>query len=258
MKDTEKKDILRTENLERAYFARSQNGEKITYPVLKKLNLQVKQGEFVGIMGRSGCGKTTLLKALGLIDEPTGGKIFYKDADTEEIFGDDLAEIRRRQIAFVFQDYYLMDSLTVEENIMLPLIMDEIEAAVSRKRAKQVAEQFGIVSLMKKRTNELSGGEKQRVAICRALVSDPSLILADEPTGNLDSAMSQNVIGSLSDINKKMNKTIVMVTHDPIIASYCGRIVFLKDGEIMEDIVRNENSQDEFYQEIIERMRSLI
>lgn len=251
-----KETILKIVNIDRNYYSRTQEGEKITYPVIRGISFEISEGEFVGIMGRSGCGKTTLLKVLGLIDKPSKGEVYFKDSDTKEIAGDYLAEVRRKEIAFVFQDYYLMEGLTVEENIMLPLILDERDAQEIRVKAEQLARQFQMTSLMKKRVNELSGGEKQRVAICRALITDPALILADEPTGNLDSSMSQNVIETLLSINQKMKKTILMVTHDPIIASYCNRVIFLKDGKIVED-VEKKTERNDFYNSIIDRMAKL-
>ena len=222
------KKILKVENLKKAYYSTSRTGEIITYPVLNNVSFEIEEGEFVGIMGRSGCGKTTLLKAVGMLDKPDDGTIYYKDKDTKDIYRAELARLRRTEIAFVFQDYYLMDSLSIKENIMLPLILDEAD----------------------KKPYELSGGEKQRTAICRALIYNPDLILADEPTGNLDSASSEVVIHTLEEINKKMGKTILLVTHDPIIASSCDRIIFLKDGKVKEDLKRT-GDKEQFYNEII-------
>ncbi|MBM6972208.1 ABC transporter ATP-binding protein, partial [Mordavella massiliensis] len=224
--------------------------------VLKGLNFSVEQGEFVGIMGKSGCGKTTLLKVLGMIDKQTDGVVRFMEKDTSKLYGDELADIRREQIGFVFQDFYLMDSLSVEENIMLPMILGQEKVDVMTKAARKYAEQFQISHLLKKNPYELSGGEKQRVAICRALINDPDLILADEPTGNLDSKSGQIVIDALVRINQEFGKTIVMVTHDPQMASYCSRIILLKDGVILDNLDHGD-SQEAFYQEIIGRMADL-
>lgn len=248
--------ILEAAAVERSYQVISQTADTITYPVLKGVSFQVRPREFVGIMGRSGCGKTTLLKTLGMIDKPDKGTVFYHGVETSEIFGRELAAIRRRKIAFVFQDYYLMDSLTVGENIMLPLILDEADISESKQAVQTLAEQFEIVSLLDKKPYELSGGEKQRVAICRALITDPELILADEPTGNLDSNSSNVVIESLANINEELGKTVLLVTHDPIIASYCKRILFIKDGVLLEDLERTV-TREEFYDEILKRMKCL-
>ncbi len=216
----------------------------------------MEEGEFVGIMGKSGCGKTTLLKVLGMIDKQTAGTVRFMEKDTSGLYGDDLADIRREQIGFVFQDFYLMDSLSVEENIMLPMILGKEKVEVMTEAARKYAEQFQIDHLLKKNPYELSGGEKQRVAVCRALINDPDVILADEPTGNLDSKSGKIVIDSLMKINRELGKTIVMVTHDPQMASCCSRIILLKDGVILDTLTQGESRED-FYQEIIGRMADL-
>ena len=248
--------VLEVENLIRNYQKSALKKSDEDIKVLKGLNFSVEQGEFVGIMGKSGCGKTTLLKVLGMIDKQTDGVVRFMEKDTSKLYGDELADIRREQIGFVFQDFYLMDSLSVEENIMLPMILGQEKVDVMTKAAKKYAEQFQISHLLKKNPYELSGGEKQRVAICRALINDPDLILADEPTGNLDSKSGQIVINALVRINQEFGKTIVMVTHDPQMASYCSRIILLKDGVILDNL-NHGDSQEAFYQEIIGRMADL-
>lgn len=239
-------EILRINNLDRNY------GD---FKVLKSLNFSVEKGEFVGIMGKSGCGKTTFLKTIGMIDKPTGGTINFMGENTETLRGDKLAEIRNKKIGFIFQDFYLMDSLTVEENIILPMILGGKKENMNEKVLKY-AKQFQLEHILKKNPYELSGGEKQRVAICRALINDPELILADEPTGNLDSKSGQIVIDALCTINEVMKKTIIMVTHDPKMASYCSRLILLKDGKILEDLKREKRRED-FYLDIIKKMRLL-
>lgn len=249
-------EILRVKKLIRNYEKPSRDGTKEEIKVLKGLDFTINEQEFVAIMGKSGCGKTTLLKVLGLIDRPTGGTFYFKGKEVKNLWNDELSDIRRREIGFVFQDFYLMDSLSVEENIMLPLILDKANVNHCFDKARKYEKLFEINQLSKKNPYELSGGEKQRVAICRALVNDPDIIFADEPTGNLDSRSGAIVIKALENINSKMKKTIVMVTHDPQIASHCNRIIFLKDGKILKDI-RKEGTIEEFYFEILEMMKEL-
>ena len=241
--------VLQVENLIRSYRKSVIKESEEDVKVLKGISFQVAEGEFVGIMGKSGCGKTTLLKTLGMIDKPTDGTIKFMGEDTSELYGDKLADIRNSKIGFIFQDFYLMDSLSVEENIMLPMIISKQNINKMIAEAKKYAEQFQIEHLLKKNPYELSGGEKQRVAICRALINNPDLILADEPTGNLDSKSGKIVIDAYK-------KTIVMVTHDPQMASYCSRLILLKDGVILEDL-KNSGNQYAFYQEILGKMKEL-
>lgn len=248
--------VLEVTDLVRNYRKTFLTESKDDVKVLRGLNFTVKKGEFLGVMGKSGCGKTTLLKVLGMIDRQTEGTILFMGQDTETLYGDQLADIRREKIGFVFQDFYLMDSLSVEENIKLPMILGKEKLEIMSQRVKQYADQFEISHLLKKKSYELSGGEKQRVAICRALINNPELILADEPTGNLDSKSGKIVIEALKMINQKYSKTIVMVTHDPQMASYCSRILLLKDGEIMNTLGAGDN-REEFYQYIIKQMAFL-
>lgn len=249
--------IIETKELFRNYSVETRQGtETSAIHVLKGIDFQVEEGEFIAIMGKSGCGKTTFLKLLGLLDRPTDGKIYFNGMDTEELWKDELADIRRRQIGFVFQDFYLMNSLSVRDNIMLPMILDKANSEEMKEKAEKLAERFGISELLFKAPYELSGGEKQRVAICRALINDPEIIFADEPTGSLDSKAGKNVIEALCRINEELNKTIVMVTHDPQLASYCKKLVLLKDGEILETLHR-EGSQDEFYARILGKISEL-
>ena len=248
--------VIKVENLIKNYRKSTWKESEEDVKVLKGISFEVKQGEFVGIMGKSGCGKTTLLKNLGMIDKPTDGKIQFVGEDTDSLYGDKLAEIRNQKIGFVFQDFYLMDSLDVFENIMLPFYISKTVDDAKKERARMLMDQFGIRLLEKKMPTELSGGERQRVAICRALINDPEIIFADEPTGNLDSKSGKVVIEALREINKKMNKTIVMVTHDPQMASWCDRIVLLKDGRIINEL-KKKIDQSDFYRVIIESMVEL-
>ena len=227
-------EIIKVEDLVRNYRKSILKENENDVKVLKKISFDVYKGEFVGIMGKSGCGKTTLLKTLGMIDKPNEGKIYFMGEDTSGFCGDKLADIRNKKIGFIFQDFYLMDSLSIEENIMLPMLIGKKKIQGIRKLVSEYAEQFQISHLLNKNPYELSGGEKQRVAICRALINNPDLILADEPTGNLDSKSGKIVIDALNKISLKYHKTIVMVTHDPQMASYCNRIILLKDGKILD------------------------
>ena len=252
-----KREVMKVENLVRNYkMVHSDRQDEEEIKVLKGLDFTIEEQEFVGIMGKSGCGKTTLLKVLGLIDKPTSGKILFTGKDASELWSDELADIRRREIGFVFQDFYLLNSLSVKENIMLPMVLDKVPVDKCYKNVEAYAENFGLSHLLEKQPYEVSGGEKQRVAICRALINNPDLILADEPTGNLDSKSGKIVIDALKDINEHMGKTIIMVTHDPQMASYCSRLILLKDGVILEDL-KNSGDQEAFYQEILEKMKEL-
>ena len=229
-------DVLRAENLVRDYVQYGEDGEKKKeVHVLKGLNFSIQRQEFVGIMGRSGCGKTTLLKLLGMIDRQTGGKLFFEEHDTEDLWKDEFADIRRRKIGFVFQDFYLMDSLSVRENIMLPKILDKKSAKECMEESQKYAEQFGITHLMNKKPYELSGGEKQRVAISRALINNPDLILADEPTGALNRANTTEVLNLLTQYNQA-GQSILMVTHDLRAALRADRILYLEDGKITGEL----------------------
>lgn len=248
--------ILDIKNLSRNYGKNLLNQSEKYVNVLDKISFHVEKGEFLGIMGKSGCGKTTLLKTLGMIDKPSDGKIYFMGEDTSKLYGDKLADLRNKKIGFIFQDFYLMDSLSIEENIMLPMLIGKKKIQGIRKLVSEYAEQFQISHLLNKNPYELSGGEKQRVAICRALINNPDLILADEPTGNLDSKSGKIVIDALNKISLKYHKTIVMVTHDPQMASYCNRIILLKDGKILEEI-KKRKSREEFYQIIVSKMVEL-
>lgn len=246
------KEILRAEGLKRTYLV---NETKIE--VLKGINLTINSQEFIAIMGKSGSGKTTLLKLLGMLDRPTEGKVFFKGEDSNFIRGDRLAKIRRCELGFIYQDYYLMDSLSVRENIMLPKILDHSSVEESMEESEKLADIMGVRTLMDKRTFELSGGEKQRVVICRALINHSDLILADEPTGNLDSASSETVMEYLQMINKDMKKTVVLVTHDAYVASFCNRVIFVKDGMIEVELKKTEG-QDEFCDQIMKEQKKIL
>lgn len=214
------------------------------YPVLRGIDFTVEKGDFISIMGHSGCGKTTLLKIMGTIDRPTKGKVFYEDVDVRKLSTDQLAELRKNRIGFVFQDFNLMDNLSVEENIMIPMVLNKAKYWDMRAVVDRNAGLLEILGLLKKYPYELSGGEKQRVAIARALSNEPDIILADEPTGNLDTVSARKIMDYFTEINSRKKKAVVVVTHDPVVASYARRILFIKDGKIMKQMENHSKQQE--------------
>mgnify|MGYP000053734738 CR=1 FL=1 len=231
-----RRNVLEVKDLVRNYRKSVIKESEEDVKVLKGINFQVAEGEFVGIMGKSGCGKTTLLKTLGMIDKPTDGTIKFMGEDTSELYGDKLADIRNSKIGFIFQDFYLMDSLSVEENIMLPMIISKQNINKMIAEAKKYAEQFQIEHLLKKNPYELSGGEQQRVAIARALVNRPAILLCDEPTGNLDPANSAEIMKILNQANKQ-GTTVLVVTHNmEIVQQMKKRTITMSEGKIISDL----------------------
>ncbi|WP_346936072.1 ABC transporter ATP-binding protein [Clostridium sp.] len=237
--------VLEVSNLSKVY------GSKILFSALNNISFSIEEGEFVGIMGPSGSGKTTLLNMISTVDKPTSGEITIKNKNPLKLQGDELALFRRRELGFVFQDFNLLDTLTVGENIVLPLTLDGIPVKKQDDERNRISKILGIEDLLNKRTFEISGGESQRTAIARALIHNPTLVLADEPTGNLDSKAAKIVMELFEQVNKKERVTTIMVTHDPLSASYCSRILFIKDGAIYNEIYRGDSRQ-QFYQEIID------
>lgn len=223
---------------------------KVTHRALNQLSFEVEKGEFLAIMGPSGSGKTTLLNLISTIDRPTSGEIIFNGKNPSTLNSHQIAQLRRRELGFVFQDFNLLPILTAEENIVLPLTLDEVPVDIMEKRLLSLAHKLGIEHILTKQPNELSGGQAQRTAIARALIHEPSLILADEPTGNLDSNNSREVLELLREVNKERSSTIIMVTHDPIAASYCDRVLFIKDGEFFNEIYKDERRQM-FFQKIL-------
>ena len=238
-------EILNIKNLKKVY------GKKVISTALNNISFSIDDGEFVGIMGPSGSGKTTLLNLISTIDKPTSGTITLRGENILKLKGDDLALFRRRELGFVFQDFNLLNTLTIGENMILPLTLDNVVLKEQENRLNKVSKILGIQNLLDKRTYEVSGGQAQRTAIGRALINNPTLVLADEPTGNLDSASARDVMEYLEKINKEEKVTTMMVTHDPLAASYCNRILFIKDGEIYNEIYKGDN-RIQFYQEIID------
>ena len=238
-------EMLKVNNLSKVY------GDKIVFNVLKNISFSIEAGEFVGIMGPSGSGKTTLLNMVSTIDKPTSGDVFINNKNILKIKKDNLSYFRRKELGFVFQDFNLLDTLTLGENIVLPLTLDNYSLKEQDKKLNEVAKILDIQDLLNKRTFEVSGGQAQRAAIARAIIHEPAILLADEPTGNLDSKSAKNVMELFEYINKENNVTTMMVTHDPLAASYCSRILFIKDGKIFNEIHKGE-SRRVFYQEIID------
>ncbi len=223
---------------------------KVTTRALNQLSFEVEKGEFVAVMGPSGSGKTTLLNLISMIDTPTSGEIIFNGMRPKNLNSTELAYFRRRELGFVFQDFNLLPMLTVEENIILPLTLDEQPISLMEERLNGLVDKLDLSTILHKRPDEISGGQAQRTAIARALIHEPSLILADEPTGNLDSNASREVLELLSKMNEEKQATIIMVTHDPIAASYCDRVLFIKDGEFFNEIYRDDRRQT-FFQRIL-------
>ncbi len=240
-------EILRIDNATK-YYGKEGNITK----AVDGISLSVESGEFVAIMGASGSGKTTLLNCISTIDTATGGHIYLEDTDITTLKGKDLNEFRRDKLGFIFQDFNLLDTLTAYENIALALTIrntpqEEIEPAV-----KRVAEQLGITQVLEKYPYQMSGGQKQRIAAARAMVTDPKLILADEPTGALDSKASRMLLEKLEELNQKLGATILMVTHDNFSASYATRVIFMTDGHIRNELRKGNDDRKNFFERIIE------
>ncbi|AQP53462.1 bacitracin ABC transporter ATP-binding protein [Vagococcus penaei] len=242
--------MLKINNVTKVY------DEGVQYQALKGIDLLVEDGEFVGIMGPSGSGKSTLLNLIATIDKPTTGSIQIDGKEPAKLDSEALARFRRNELGFVFQNFNLMPTLTVEENIILPLTLDGEKVSVMKKKLTIVAQQLGISDLLKKRIGTISGGQAQRVAIARAMIHQPTLVLADEPTGNLDTKSSRDVMELLSSLNEEQGSSILMVTHDPFAASYCQKIIFIKDGELVDTIYR-QGERREFYDDILMNLREI-
>jgi putative ABC transport system ATP-binding protein len=244
--------LLKVENIKKTYGKSS-----ATYTALENISFEIHEGEFVGIMGPSGAGKSTLLNMLATIDSPTEGKIYMKDTSIHDMKEGALADFRRDNLGFIFQDYNLLDSLTVKENILLPLAIAKIPAKEINSLVTRIAKVFGIEDLLAKYPYQISGGQKQRTAAARALVTEPVMILADEPTGALDSKSATDLLESLSNLNENNNSTIMMVTHDAYAASFCRRIIFIKDGTLSTEIYRRGQTRKAFFQEILDVLATI-
>lgn len=243
-------EILKISQLEKIYQG------KVTVTALKNISLSVKEGEFIAIMGPSGSGKSTFLNVISTIDEPTGGEVLINGENPHGMKDSQLASFRRNTLGFVFQNFNLVSTLTVEENIMLPLTLEGVGVKEMIKRTREIARLLGIEDLLAKRTYEISGGQAQRVAIARAVIQNPALLLADEPTGNLDSKAAKDVMKLFRMINEVKKSTILMVTHDAYVASFCQKVFIIKDGSIFQQIVSDGN-QLMFRQKIVDTMTLL-
>lgn len=243
-------DMLQVKHLTKIYDG------KVTHRALSDLTFTVQKGEFVGIMGPSGSGKTTLLNLLSTIDTPTSGEVLLNGQNPHTLRKNQLAVFRRRQLGFIFQDFNLLDTLTLAENIVLPLTLDRKSLREMESRLNEIAAKLGIADILNKRTYEVSGGQRQRAAIARAVIHEPSLLLADEPTGALDSKSSKSVMEAMESLNQTIGTTTLLVTHDAQAASYCHRVLFLKDGQLINEIHRGASRQT-FFQEILNMLSFL-
>lgn len=245
--------ILKVENLKKTYTTRF-GGTPVE--ALKNVSFSVESGEYVAIMGESGSGKTTLLNILAALDKPTSGKIILDGMALSDVREKKLATFRREHLGFVFQEFNLLDTLNVTDNILLPLVLGGTAVNELEKRLLPIAQALGIEGLLKKYPYEISGGQKQRVAVARALITEPKLILADEPTGALDSASSGDLLRVFEKVNK-MGQTILMVTHSTDAASHANRILFIRDGVIFHQIYRGDCTNDELYRKISDTLTLL-
>ncbi|WP_243557765.1 ABC transporter ATP-binding protein [Priestia megaterium] len=242
--------VLEVKQLEKIYIG------KVNHTALNSVTFDIQQGDFVGIMGPSGSGKTTLLNCISTIDMPTGGELKVNGQSPHKLNDEELAEFRRRELGFVFQDFNLVDTLTIKENILLPMTLDSVPLPEMVNRLEKITNLLGIEHLLDKRTFEISGGQAQRAAIARAIIHQPSLLLADEPTGNLDTKSAKDVMKLFTSVNETLQTTILMVTHDPYVASFCNRIIFIKDGKLHNEIHRGDD-RGNFYQSIIDTLSFL-
>ncbi len=239
--------VLKLNNVEKYYG----NNSNIT-KAIDRISFEVDKGEFVGIMGASGSGKTTLLNCISTIDRVTSGHIYVGEEDITKLKGNKLNKFRREELGFIFQDFNLLDTLTAYENIALALSIQNAPAEEIPDRIYTIAEQLGVKEVLNKYTYQMSGGQKQRVAAARAIITNPKLILADEPTGALDSKSARFLLESLSEMNESYLATILMVTHDAFTASYASRVIFIKDGQIFHEIRKGEDTRKQFFNKIID------
>ncbi len=240
-------EVLKIEHLKK-YYGNSNNITK----AVDDISFNIKEGEFVAIMGASGSGKTTLLNTIATIDNVTSGHIYVGGVDITTLKEKDVANFRKDNLGFVFQDFNLLDTLSIGENIAMSLVINGENPEIVDKKVSDIAKKLGIENILEKFPYEVSGGQKQRAACARALINKPKLILADEPTGALDSKSSRMLLETMEEMNEKLNATIMMVTHDAFSASFCERILFLKDGKIFNEIYKGDKTRKEFFNEILD------
>lgn len=239
--------ILEVQNIEK-YYGNKSNLTK----AIDNISFNVDKGEFVGIMGASGSGKTTLLNCISTIDRVTAGHIVVNQEDITKLKGNKLNKFRREELGFIFQDFNLLDTLTCYENIALALTIQRVNAREIDKRVNEIADKLEIKEILKKYPYQVSGGQKQRVASARAIITNPKLVLADEPTGALDSKSARQLLENFEFLNEKLQATILMVTHDAFTASYANRILFIKDGKIFNELIKGNDTRKQFFEKIIE------
>lgn len=243
---TSKEHLLQVDHIDKYY-----GNQGTVTKALNQVSFNVQKGEFISIMGASGSGKTTLLNCVSTIDSVSSGHILLDGKDITAINEDVIAAFRRNNLGFVFQEYNLLDTLTLEENIALPLTINELPATEINQRIQSISEKLQITDALKKFPSQVSGGQKQRCAFARAIINQPKLVMADEPTGSLDSNSSYTLLEIMSKLNQELSTTILMVTHDAFCASYANRILFLRDGKIFNEILKGEKTRSTFYQEIM-------
>ena len=239
--------VLEVKNIEK-YYGNKSNLTK----AIDNISFTIEKGEFVGIMGASGSGKTTLLNCISTIDRVTAGKIIINNQDITRLKGNNLNKFRREELGFIFQDFNLLDTLTAYENIALALTIQKVKPKEIEERVQEIAKKLEITDILNKYPYKISGGQKQRVASARAIITNPKLVLADEPTGALDSKSARQLLESFENLNQKLSATILMVTHDSFTASYASRILFIKDGKIFNELIKGESTRKEFFEKIIE------
>ena len=245
--------LLNVNGLKKVYTTRFKSNQVIA---LKDITFSVEEGEYVAIMGESGSGKTTLLNLLATLDKPTEGSIILSDHDIASIKEKDLTAFRRDNLGFVFQEFNLLDTFSIKDNILLPLVLRNVDHVTMEEKLKPLVEKLGISHLLSKFPYEVSGGEKQRTAVARALINDPKILLADEPTGSLDSKSTDQLLQMFTKINKD-GQTVLMVTHSILAASRANRVLFIKDGQIFFQLYRNEQTDQQLYQKISETLTRL-